>query len=1577
MPESASDKAILVALKMVDKLESSKDFDAWLFRFTTVIKSHAALKLFNIKLDAASPNVSNPLDQDRQTDWHRVALIKTPQLDDLIPPPERGGAPALAKLLEARLRASSWVALSLGKDLTYLIKNLPSDPAVQMAAICNHFRPVDSKSCQDLHTQLQELSLDDFDGDFKRLNAEIKTIGNRLTCLGEQVTDQFMTSTLLNKLPNNDTFKIIKTVVEANNLGYERAAQDIYLHLRRNNLANTDDSVKNKTGKKSIEAAMSLQDIEQLSYLRDKLSPHGQRNFDSAMPKKTRDRILKKAAFNKKKRFISKRKRPPRRKFKGKCNICQKVGHKMQDCFFNPQSASYKGRPWNQTAPKRQKKDTPQMLASVISLASDIKTITGRLVPPQRPQPHLLTASAVTPPDFDALMTIGSSTLQKGKVIVDSGATSHYFNDSKRFSHLWSIPTRKVMVGNGQCISVKCAGIVPLILRTSDGASHPTSITALLVPEVPANFLSTAQLDSNDCSLVQAKGRMTISKGTKEVAFAKKHNSTWYLQCSWPKIKMTKISLRPHRIATSTSHALSTTDAAPAAFSIKRPARAGNATAMHAPAASGSAAAYAAAASAADSDAAHAAAAPAAAPAAFTIKRPARTMSDTPMHASVAPTTTTFSIKKPVRVNTSFSPYSLHQALGHQSLSKLRKTISATYGISLSKTLPRRLDCVACDLTKTKRASIMKKIPASISRANPNRVHADVKTMPKSVRGFKYWVALLHEGSRRVEAHLCKTKDEATTYTQRFIAKLLRDPKHAKNLEVRADGGGEFIAHSLQEWLKKNSVPFNPSPPRTPEMNSYAERIIGTLSSMVRAMLKQAKLSEGYWCFAVQVAAFLYNRTPHRALQSTARPTPHETFTNQRPDLSTIVPFGCIGVMHLAKATRTGMLADTGEYVRMLGYDARQQVYLVRTQEGAIKRTKITKWYKQLYRFPLVWRKAGPQGAAAGTGGTPRMAPRIEEEPTRQQNESPVQTPQQSLRRSNRTKRRPLREGVIPWEALASMDTNTDSLLVTVDEIESIPSNLHEAWYGKDQSHWRPSIKDELNSLQENKTWHAVNIDPHTKTIDTKWVFKKKLKADGSIRHKTRLVCRGYNQEYGVNYFNSYAPTLSLGSLRTLLAIAARHGYSIQNYDISCAYTYGKIDADIYLDIPEGYIPKDEQEAAFLKTPGRKALKLDRSLYGLVQSGHIWNATLKEFLLKQGFKPLGSDNCIFKKTVNGRNIIMGVYVDDLIILHKSHQDLADFTKALADRFKFKNLGPIRKTLGIEVDHNHDGSYSIHQQTYIAQLAEKFGQRCSKRAKTPLAIKKFDDYDDTDPKINNTLYRSVIGASLYVAVATRPDIMFAVNHLACFSQDPRQSHMDAALRLIRYLINTSHYRITYKTGDLVTYADASWNATKEGASVTGYFAEFAGGPVAWRSSRQKNKAMSSGEAEYVALSELGREIIHLRNLLSELEIPFAETTYAHCDSACAISMATKQGFTQRSKGIRLCYHNVREMVNNEEMHVEKIDGKINPADCLTKPLGRAKVEEYANVFFRTTKAQKRVRFRTSPTQTSSPKRAKSG
>ncbi|WP_292992018.1 reverse transcriptase domain-containing protein [Nitrosomonas sp.] len=1157
----------------------------------------------------------------------------------------------------------------------------------------------------------------------------------------------------------------------------------------------------------------------------------------------------------------------------------------------------------------------------------------------------------------DALMTMShQDRIQKNKniIIVDSGATAHYFNDPKKFSSIHAIPPRQIMVGNGSVLTVRCAGSVPLVLKTQDGKEYPTTIHAMLLPEIPSNFLSTATLDSNGCKLVQERGVICISKKGREIGFAKKANSQWVLQAKWPRNVIQKISLRRPTLNSSSRARLRSADS------------------MH-------------------SRSMHASAAYATLNASSRARlRAADNMHSPSMHASAAYATTAYattaapSAAASTIKNKRVSPYILHTSLGHQCPSKLRAAVKATQGITLSSPVPNKLNCQACDLTKTKRPAVSKHVPECIRRGNPNRVHADVKTMPHSIRGFRYYVVLLHEGSRRVEARLCKTKDEATNHTKLFIKKLLNDPKTRNGLELRADGGGEFIVHSLQTFLKQNTVDFNPSPPRTPEMNSIAERVIGTLTTMTRVLLKQAHLSEAYWCFAVQVAAYIYNRSHHK--KNGIHRTPHETFYGKTPDISNVVPFGCIGVMHIDKVNRVGMLADTGAYVRMLGYDARHGVYLVMTQRGEIKRVKIEKWYKKLFHFPLAWKRAaGPRGGDFPGARDAAMVPRTNEE--RKENNGPIaRTPPASgddeilaePRRSNRTTRRPLREGMLPWDALSSLGETTDSLMVTVDEIESIPASFKDAWFGKDLAVWRPSIRSELGSLHDNHTWHAVTIDDKTKTISTKWVFKKKLNPDGTIRYKTRLVCRGYNQEYGVNYFNSYAPTLSLGSLRTLIAIAAKHGYSIHNYDISCAYTYGMIDADIYLDVPEGYIPKDEKEAAFLKTPGRKALKLDRSLYGLVQSGHIWNNTLKDFLIGQGFKPLTSDNCIFKKTVNGRDIIMGVYVDDLIILHKNHDDLAEFTKALAARFKFKNLGPVQKTLGIEVDHNSDGSYSIHQKTYIAQLAEKFGQRCSKRAKTPLVIKKFDDYDKMDkdkcPPVNQTLYRSVIGASLYVAVATRPDILFAVNHLACFCQDPRQVHMEAALRLIRYLINTSHYRITYSKGDLVAYADASWNADAEGSSVSGYFAEFAGGPIAWRSSRQKKRAMSSGEAEYVALSDLGREIVHIRNLFSELKIPLSETTYAHCDSAVAISIATKQGFTQRSKGIRLCYHNVREMVNSKELHLEKIAGTENPADCLTKPLSRQKVEQYAAVFFKARKSQKRVRFQISPP---SAKRTKSG
>ena len=399
--------------------------------------------------------------------------------------------------------------------------------------------------------------------------------------------------------------------------------------------------------------------------------------------------------------------------------------------------------------------------------------------------------------------------------------------------------------------------------------------------------------------------------------------------------------------------------------------------------------------------------------------------------------------------------------------------------------------------------------------------------------------------------------------------------------------------------------------------------------------------------------------------------------------------------------------------------------------------------------------------------------------------------------------------------------------------------------------------------------------------------------------------------------------------------------------DVTLAYLYGPVDADIYLTKPEGLeeIMKDP-------LPKNPVCKLQKSLYGLKQSGHIWNQTLVKSLKGWGFVQLKTDPCLFTRRVDNRKIVLAIYVDDILIGYKSKYDLEWFLKRMKAEYQFKNLGPVKQCLSLDIKKTDHGNYVIHQAPYIQRLMQKHGLYANKKAMSPLVPRK-NWYSDETPKVDPTMYRAKIGSILYVALGTRPDISHAVSFLARFSQEPRQMHMDAANRLIQYLYNTIEYKLKYSSGKIATevFVDAS-HATCPVTmrSTTGYYVSCYGAPVVWRSKRQSHVAKSTATAEYIAMSEAVDDVTFTRQLLIELGCKEIEPTIMHEDSEPAIKIATKPGFTQRSKTIMVCYHSIREAVEDGRIRITSIRGKLQPADILTKPLSRGGARKCAKRIF---------------------------
>jgi len=288
-------------------------------------------------------------------------------------------------------------------------------------------------------------------------------------------------------------------------------------------------------------------------------------------------------------------------------------------------------------------------------------------------------------------------------------------------------------------------------------------------------------------------------------------------------------------------------------------------------------------------------------------------------------------------------------------------------------------------------------------------------------------------------------------------------------------------------------------------------------------------------------------------------------------------------------------------------------------------------------------------------------------------------------------------------------------------------------------------------------------------------------------RFKARLVAKGYNQRERIDFKETFSPVVKMQTVRTMLVITTRKKWYIHQMDVYNAFLNGDLTDEIYMDLPQGFASQGEN----------KVCRLVKSLYGLKQAPRQWNTKLSEALVRFGFVQSQYDPSLYvKKTTEGVTLVL-VYVDDMLITGDSLKLIEETKVTLQQAFKMKDLGELRFFLGIEFARSSKGIL-MYQRKYTLELLSELGLGAAKPAGTPidynlkLTSQQFDDHVKTmkpsdDPPTDQMVYQRLIGKLLYLTL-TRPDIAFSVQTLSQFLQDPKKSHMEAALRVVRYLKN---------------------------------------------------------------------------------------------------------------------------------------------------------------------------------------------
>ena len=299
------------------------------------------------------------------------------------------------------------------------------------------------------------------------------------------------------------------------------------------------------------------------------------------------------------------------------------------------------------------------------------------------------------------------------------------------------------------------------------------------------------------------------------------------------------------------------------------------------------------------------------------------------------------------------------------------------------------------------------------------------------------------------------------------------------------------------------------------------------------------------------------------------------------------------------------------------------------------------------------------------------------------------------------------------------------------------------------------------------------------------------------------------------------------GSIRYLLAFAAKNGYKVDQMDAVTAFLQGNLDEEIFTFQPEGF---DDGTG--------RVCRLYRAMYGLKQAGRQWNLKLDATLKKIGFEKSKLDPCVYhSKRVD---VIIAVYVDDVILLWRDRKGLDAIKLALCAEFKMKDLGCATSIVGISVEYT-DAGIAIHQSRYIESILKRFGMETANPAATPsdpnqkLSVSMLNPEED----VSDIPYQEAVGCLLYLVQGTRPDIAFAVNDVSRFNTNYGKAHWTGVKRILRYLKGTMEYRILYRYNgsELKGFSDADWASDiDKRRSCTEYVFTLSDGAISWASKR---------------------------------------------------------------------------------------------------------------------------------------------
>ncbi|GJY41311.1 retrovirus-related pol polyprotein from transposon TNT 1-94 [Tanacetum coccineum] len=477
---------------------------------------------------------------------------------------------------------------------------------------------------------------------------------------------------------------------------------------------------------------------------------------------------------------------------------------------------------------------------------------------------------------------------------------------------------------------------------------------------------------------------------------------------------------------------------------------------------------------------------------------------------------------------------------------------------------------------------------------------------------------------------------------------------------------------------------------------------------------------------------------------------------------------------------------------------------------------------------------------------------------------------------------------------------------------------------------WIESMQEELLQFKRLDLWVLVPPPDNIKPLTLKWLFKNKHDEENTVlRNKTRLVVRGYRQDEGINFEESFAPVARMEAIKIFLAYTAHKSFIVFQMDGKTTFLHGTLKEDVYVCQPEGFIDAAHPSHVY---------KLKKALYGLKQAPRAWYDELSTFLLQNHFFKGTIDLTLFIRRFDDDILVVQVYVDDIIFGSTYPRYTQLFSDLMKSHFEMSMMDEMMFFLGLQVNQSPCGIF-INQSNYVLEILKKYGMESCDPVGTPMEIKDKLDLDQNGSPVDATKYRSMIGALMYLT-SSRPDIVHATCLCARYQAKPTEKHLKEVKRIFRYLRGTVNTGLWYTKDsgfELTGFSDADYAGCKDTFKSTSGGAQFLGEKlVSWSSKKQDCTALSTAEAEYVSLSACCAQVLWMRTQLTDYGFHFNKIPI-YCDSKSAIAISCNPVQHSRTKHIAVRYHFIKEHVEKGTIELYFVKTDYQLADLFTKAL----------------------------------------